>query len=222
MAFRYSVNLIKEQVARTGSERALLQLLTMSLLVFAVLLLVTFGIYLGRDTRISTYNERARIFIQQVEAKGVKPEDADRLRKREKESQTMLAAIGTLLQGSVSWPRLLVSLETCCNAAGVKMRTIESKGTAQAPVMRLQGECTVDNAAEVINKFVAAVGDAKKDFAQPKLVSINKRGDFGPHIFELDIPLKVMAGPPQADKPSTPEKPKASADAAPVSDGGKS
>ena len=216
MAFRYNVNLIKEQVARADWERAMLQLVTMSLLFFAVLLVVTFAVYLWRDETVLQYRADVRLFSQQLDNSKVSKAEIEVLRVRMEETQKRLTAINAQFQGSVSWPHLLVTLEGCCDRAGVKMRKIEGKGTAQAPVIALDAECTAENPARVINAFIAEVGKTS-DFGRPNLIAINKRSDLGPHIFQVDIPLNVA---PQSGTAKTPK----AATEAPLtrSDGGKS
>ncbi len=216
MAFRYNVNLIKEQVARTESERAFLQLITFSLLIFAVVLLVTFGVYLSRDT-VAQYNLEARNIAGQLKKFNITPEAVEALRATTHKDQVRLAAITNLLKGSVSWPHLLVSIENCCDKTGVKMRKISGGGTAQAPVITLDAECTVDNPADVIRKFMNEVAQAP-DFGLPNLLAINKRSDLGPHIFQIEIPLKTVGGP------LANETPKVTTGSAPAgqTDGGKS
>jgi hypothetical protein len=191
VAFRYRINLIKDQVGRRRAERALLQLLTVSLLVFAVALLVTFWVYLARDSEISAYNQQADTLNRQIGQRGIAPAQVEQLRRENAQVAATLGAFTNLFQNSASWSCVLVSLEKCCQSGEVRLRKVSALGLTQSPkpAIRVSAECSVENPVSCIQAFLGIVA-RQEGFGRPTLVSVDRRGEEGPVIFEADVPLE--------------------------------
>ncbi len=204
MAFRYDINLVREDLLRRRRESAIMQILAVSLLIFAILLVVTFGIYIARDRRIAVDALATAGRMEEMERAGVEAQSMAELRSRSKWQQTQLLAIRTILQESASWSRLLVALAQSCTSPDIKFRKISTDDQQPRTVIRLEGQCAAANPVRTIYSFMQELS-AHQALGPVSLVSIERKSD-QPLVFQLDItlseslpllPAESATGPPE-------------------------
>jgi len=198
VAFRYDINLVREDLLRRRRESAITQILAVSLLIFAILLTITFVIYIARDRRIAADAGATASRMEEMEKAGVAAQSLAELRSRSKWQQTQLLAIGTILEESASWSRLLVALAQSCASPDIKFRKISTGEQQPRTVIRLEGQCAASNPVRTIYSFMQDLS-AHEALGPVSLVSIERKSD-QPLVFQLDI---TLSRPPLPSAPAT-------------------
>ena len=85
----------------------------------------------------------------------------------------------------------------CCKPTEVRLRKVEADQKAPVPSFRVEGEVTTPNPVSNIRGFLNKVS-SDENFGEAGLVSINRRGETGPVIFEALVPLRMAASSVQS------------------------
>ena len=109
MAFRYNINLVRESILRRRRESAIVQVLAVSLLIFALLLVATFGFYIGRGRQITKETGVTAELMQTMESKGLIAQSVADLREQSNNQREQLLAVGSVVESSAAWSRLLAA-----------------------------------------------------------------------------------------------------------------
>jgi len=198
VAFRYDINLVREDLARLAREKGLLRLITFCLVGFSLMLVVTYAIYLTFDKQITNEEERisdpARIIEEATEHL---PETLAALYNQSEQGASDLALLKETVERSVPWSQVLLSLQECCEAGPTLLRTIESRVGPHTVALLVVGECESENPVAVVHAFMNAVAEQPM-FAQGAVRSISREQE-GPVTFEAEIPLAMFGPPPETE-----------------------
>ena len=192
MAVRYGANLIRTQTTRVRARRGLLKVFGMCLAFLALMLVCTYAIYLQRNQQIVNFNTNAEQAVSRMAELGVKKAEVDQLHKENDDLTAAVNAVAKLTETSASWPAVMLALQKCCKPTEVKLRKVEADQKAPVPSFRVEGEVTTPNPVSNIRDFLKKVS-SDGNFGEAGLVSINRRGETGPVIFEALVPLRTAA-----------------------------
>ncbi len=187
MAFRYKINLIREQVSRERRERAVARMLTVSLLLFAAMLMLTYGVYLVRDLGMSVNARSTELLVKSAAKAGIKAEDVKRSQHHSEQLKRDLSLFDEVVRGSVSWSSVLASLEECCRSGDIRLKRVRSRARGSRAAVLLEGSCTADRPLLRILAFMRVL-EENESFGPGKLLSISEEA--GSLVFRAEVLLQ--------------------------------
>ena len=194
---RYSTNLLRDVIEQRERERALVRLVSLCLLVFAVLLVVTFGIYRMRDQQITVDAEQAEVLMKSMGQIGVTAADVDRLRRETKRMEGGLASVADRVRSTAPWSAVLAALSQCCQSDQMGLRKVESRMEEDRALLVLEGVCSDENPVSSILSFMQVTEDHPA-FGHGTLLCIEKKpGE--PLAFQVEFPLEILADVPERE-----------------------
>ena len=188
MSFRYDINLMREETGRQRQERAIARVLIASLLLLAVLLAVTYAIYLARERQINNDVRSIRTLLDSTAAAGVSADDVTRSRQRSRDLHGRISEAAEVVRGSVAWSAVLASLAECCGSDDIGLRTVTARMRDEQPFVVVEGLCTAQNPVLRIHSFMQVLANHKA-FGPASLLSITRK-EGEPVVFEAEVPLR--------------------------------
>jgi len=188
VSFRYDINLMREETDRQQQERAVARVLIASLLLLAVLLIVTYAIYLARERQINNDVQSIRRVLDSTAAAGLSADDVTRSRRRSKDLQDSISEAAEVVRGCVAWSAVLASLAECCGSDDLGLRKVTARMREEQPFVVVEGLCTAQNPVLRIHSFMQVVANHKA-FGPASLLSITRK-EGEPVIFEAEVPLR--------------------------------
>jgi len=193
VTFRYQINLIRKQVEVDRQDRSLAWLLAACLLILAVMLVVTYGVYVSRDQDIADTVSKTELLLESTEAEKVGADQVERLRERSKRLRAEIDALTNVLEDSASWSYVLVELAECAKSDDIRLKKVKAEAAAGGTFVLLEGACTADNPVLGIRAFIQRVAN-RKVFGHGRLLSIRKEEDDA-IVFEVQVPLRTRTLP---------------------------
>ncbi len=177
MAARYRINFVREAAARHRRRIELLRILTVASLLLAILLVLTYAVYLKRDHRITVIEGRIQLLLSRMEkTTAFTPAQISDLHAKSRELAATLTTVNRIVDGITPWPYVLHSLDECCRAGSIQLRHLSVKTKGHTPILEFQSSCTAENQVAGIEAFLAAV-NAHPAFMDAEVIAIgNERG----------------------------------------------
>jgi len=209
VAFRYRINLAREEVSRRAAREGLLRAVASSLCILAGRLGISFGVYFVREGQGEINAGKTRMLLNVMRDQGVQKKQAEDLHQRSRRVATRLAALEKILQESVSWPSVLVALGQACKGCRVRLVRVEAERADGRTVLEVNGLCPGANPTDTLKEFLARLTREER-FECGTVVHVGDQPN-GLAEFTVKVPLKPLLPPrPVAAKTGKPEKKKGS------------
>ena len=208
MALRYRINLIRDRVEARARAGAISRVLSISMVVFGVMLIATMAAYLARDYQVTVHVKTIQHLFQSMAEKSVNPDEIAFMRARTKRVTGRLNAVDEVLRNAISWPDVLLQLASCCKRDGVVVKRISAQSSPAGAMLVLEGLCVGENPIQNIHAFLGHLPESGA-FGRGRRLTIHEDKQGG-HTFETLIPLAeyeivVPSSPPAAKAPPAKE-----------------
>ena len=187
MAFRYRINLIRERASRERHDRTLARIFTVSLLLLAVMLMITYRVYMTRQFDLDETARSTEILIESSAAAKVNAEEVARLLADSEKRQKELATLGNIVADSVSWAQVLVTLADCRGSDDIRFETLNTVTHDGTPFIVLRGLCVAEDPVGEVNALIQRIA-GNEAFGAGRLLSL-QRNEEERVVFEVEVPL---------------------------------
>jgi len=193
----YSINLVAEQVTFRRQRIAMLRFVTVSLLVFAMLLVATFGLYLRRDHQLTVSEGKIRLLLDRMEkTTELNPHEVADLRTQSRKLDASLKLLSRIVDGATPWPEIIASLVQCGHGKGIQLELVESQINSAGQRLAFEAVCIAEQPMSRMQEFIDEL-QAHPSFEKPELVSVNG-GEGGPLTVTGHVRLVRHTPAPQA------------------------
>ena len=198
MALCYRINLIREEVARRQSQQAMLQLVTISLLIFALMSAVTLAVYFVREYQITVAHRRMRFLVQKVEGEGVEFGKVEGLRKESRRLDAELGFVTEVVRNSASWAEMLAWLGECVGSSAIRVGKIRSEALGSDVSVHIEGVCVSDRPMKSMHAFMEAVAK-HEGFGAGRIGNLSEVSENALN-FRVTIPLRAVIPETQVER----------------------
>ena len=190
MALRYRINLVRDEVARRQSQQAMLHLVTVSLLIFALMSAVTLAIYFVREYQTIVAHRRMRFLVQKVEGEGVEFAKVEELREESRRLDAELGFVTEVVRNSASWAEVLAWLGECVGSGAIRVGKIRSEALGSDVSVHIEGVCVSDRPMKSMHAFMEAIAE-HEGFGSGRIGALSEVAEHALN-FSVTIPLREM------------------------------
>jgi len=193
----YSINLVAQQVTLRHRRIAMLSFVTISLLVFAMLLVATFGLYLRRDHQLTVAEGKIRLLLDRMEkTTELNPQEVAHLRTQSRNLDASLKLLARIVDGATPWPEIIACLVQCGHGKGIQLEMVESQVSRTDRRLAFEAVCIAEQPMSRMQEFMNEL-QAHPTFKKPELVSV-KGGNGAPLTVTGHVRLVRHAPEPEA------------------------
>lgn len=186
MAFKYNVNLIKEQVERRRRADKLIRLCAFLLLLFAVMLFVTMVIYQARQIPLLRIARQAQHISQMIERMGIDPDRVGDVLAANRKFEARFVGLSGSMRSAVPWVDTLNAITSASLDNGLILERVESSVRGGRIVLNIEGVSRFDNPVNRIHDF-ALMLENMEFFHSGRIVAINSGDIIGAGGEKIDV-----------------------------------
>lgn len=153
MAFKYNVNLIRDQIDRRRRSDNIFRLFTFMLLLFVVLLFATMIIYQARQYPLTVMARETQYISQLIERKGISPERVEKVMEENGKFESRLTGLNSAMQSSVPWVETLNTITAISMENGLILEKVESSVRGGRIVVNIEGVSYLEQPVNRIHEF---------------------------------------------------------------------
>lgn len=190
MAFRYSINLIRDEIGQGRAREAFQRVLIVALFIFALILAGTLVLFTYVNSQISVHQQQTKLLVQSMTKLGITVKDVKALEEKSHEVSLLLEALAKVAERTVSWSAVFADIARATENSDVRLRRLDADKLDGRDVIYVQGFSMETNPASVVDRYMEKLR-AQAHFADAHLASLERDERTGESVFIITVPLKL-------------------------------